>query len=69
LATRSRVVEIRDRSARWGASHSDIGNALASSNLWWYRTVKASLVYQNVVSGRDAEIAAALSELAATESH
>jgi hypothetical protein len=42
---------------------------LASSNLWWYRTVKASLVYQNVVSGRDAEIAAALSELAATESH
>lgn len=30
-----------------------------------HRTVKASLIYQNVVSGRDAEIAAALSELAA----
>lgn len=29
-----------------------------------HRTVKASLVYQSVVSGRDAEIAAALSELA-----
>lgn len=29
-----------------------------------HRTVKASLVYQQVVSGRDAEIAAALSELA-----
>ena len=32
-----------------------------------HRTVKASLIYQSVVSGRDAEIAAALSELAATE--
>jgi integrase len=33
-----------------------------------HRTVKASLIYQSVVSGRDAEVAAALSELAATES-
>jgi integrase len=32
-----------------------------------HRTVKASLVYQEVVSGRDAEIAAALSELATSE--
>jgi integrase len=31
-----------------------------------HRTVKASLIYQQVVSGRDAEIAAALSELAAS---
>jgi len=31
-----------------------------------HRTVKTSLVYQSVVSGRDAEIAAALSELATT---
>jgi integrase len=33
-----------------------------------HRTVKASLIYQSVVSGRDAEIAAALSELAASSS-
>jgi hypothetical protein len=34
-----------------------------------HRTVKASLIYQNVVSGRDAEIAAALSEFSASKSH
>jgi hypothetical protein len=33
-----------------------------------HRTHKASLTYQSVVSGRDAEIAAALSELATAES-
>jgi integrase len=33
-----------------------------------HRTVKAALIYQAVVSGRDAEIAAALSELAAGKS-
>ena len=32
-----------------------------------HRTVKASLIYQSVVSGRDAEIAAALSQLATAE--
>jgi hypothetical protein len=32
-----------------------------------HRTVKASLIYQQVVSGRDAEIAAKLSELAAAD--
>jgi integrase len=34
-----------------------------------HRTVKASLIYQSVVSGRDAEVAAALSELATAETH
>ena len=32
-----------------------------------HSTVKASLIYQQVVSGRDAEIAAALSELAKSD--
>ena len=52
-----------------GTQTARVATLAETMNRLGHRTVKASLVYQNVVSGRDAEIAAALSELAATESH
>lgn len=48
-----------------GTMTARVGNLAESMQRLGHSTVKASLLYQQVVSGRDAEIAAALSELAA----
>ena len=48
-----------------GTQVARVGNLAESMARLGHSTVKASLLYQQVVSGRDAEIAAALSELAA----
>jgi integrase len=50
-----------------GTQVARVGNLLESMARLGHSTVKASLLYQQVVSGRDAEIAAALSELAAVD--
>lgn len=47
-----------------GTMTARVGNLAESMARLGHSTVKASLLYQQVVSGRDAEIAAALSELA-----
>jgi integrase len=47
-----------------GTQVARVGNLPESMARLGHSTVKASLIYQSVVSGRDAEIAAALSELA-----
>lgn len=47
-----------------GTQIARVGNLVESMQRLGHSTVKASLIYQQVVSGRDAEIAAALSELA-----
>ena len=47
-----------------GTQVARVGNLTESMARLGHSTVKASLIYQSVVSGRDAEIAAALSELA-----
>lgn len=43
---------------------AQVGNLVESMRRLGHSTVKASLIYQERVNGRDAEIAAALSELA-----
>lgn len=48
-----------------GTQTARVGNLVETMGRLGHSTVKASLVYQGVVSGRDAEIATALSELAA----
>ncbi len=48
-----------------GTQVARVGNLAESMQRLGHSTVKASLIYQSVVSGRDAEIAAALSVLAA----
>jgi integrase len=47
-----------------GTQVARVGNLAESMQRLGHSTVKASLIYQSVVSGRDAEIAAALSKLA-----
>jgi len=47
-----------------GTQTARVGNLTESMARLGHSTVKASLLYQQVVSGRDAEMAAALSELA-----
>lgn len=47
-----------------GTQVARVGNLVETMHRLGHSTVKASLLYQQVVSGRDAEIAAALSELA-----
>ena len=50
-----------------GTMASRVGNLRETMARLGHTTVKAAMVYQNEVTGRDAEIAAALSELATTE--
>jgi integrase len=50
-----------------GTQVARVGDLAESMARLGHSTVKASLLYQQVVSGRDAEIAAALSKLAAAE--
>jgi integrase len=47
-----------------GTQAARVGNLVETMGRLGHSTVKASLVYQGIVSGRDAEIAEALSELA-----
>lgn len=49
-----------------GTQTARVGNLAETMSRLGHSTVKASLLYQQVVSGRDAEIATALSELAAS---
>jgi hypothetical protein len=44
-----------------------VGNLAESMQRLGHSTVRASLLYQQVVSGRDAEVAAALSALAVAQ--
>jgi integrase len=50
-----------------GTQTARVGNLVETMGRLGHSTVKASLIYQGVVSGRDAEIAEALSELAAID--
>ena len=50
-----------------GTQTARVGNLAESMVRLGHSTVKAAMLYQGIVSGRDAEIAAALSELAAAE--
>jgi integrase len=47
-----------------GTQIARVGNLAESMQRIGHSTVRASLIYQSVVSGRDAEVAVALSELA-----
>lgn len=47
-----------------GTQTARVGNLVETMGRLGHSTVKASLIYQQIVSGRDAEVAAALSELA-----
>jgi integrase len=50
-----------------GTQTARVGNLVETMGRLGHSTVKASLIYQGIVSGRDAEIAEALSELAAID--
>jgi len=58
-------VRIHDLRHFAGTQVARVGNLVETMNHLGHSTVSASLRYQHQVSGRDAEIAAALSELAA----
>lgn len=47
-----------------GTQAARVGNLVETMGRLGHTTVKASLIYQQIVSGRDAQVAAALSELA-----
>lgn len=47
-----------------GTQAARVGNLVETMGRLGHSTVRASLIYQQIVSGRDAEVAAALSELA-----
>ena len=49
-----------------GTQTARVGNLVETMGRLGHSTVKASLIYQGIVSGRDAEIADALSKLADT---
>lgn len=50
-----------------GTQAARVGNLVETMGRLGHSTVRASLIYQQIVSGRDAEVAAALSELARTD--
>lgn len=50
-----------------GTQTARVANLAETMSRLGHKTVKASLIYQSVISGRDAEIAAALSELATSK--
>jgi integrase len=58
-------VRIHDLRHFAGTQTARVGNLVETMGRLGHSTVKASLIYQGVVSGRDAEIAQALSALAA----
>jgi integrase len=58
-------VRIHDLRHFSGTMTARVGNLVETMGRLGHSTVQASLIYQQIVSGRDAEIAAALSELAA----
>lgn len=57
-------VRVHDLRHFAGTQAARVGNLVETMGRLGHSTVKASLIYQQVVSGRDAEIAAALSKLA-----
>jgi integrase len=62
------TMRVHDLKHYAGTMTAKVASVAETMHRLGHRTVKASLVYQNVVSGRDAEIAPALSELATAES-
>ncbi|MDO2354676.1 tyrosine-type recombinase/integrase [Mycobacterium avium] len=52
-----------------GTQAARVGNLVETMGRLGHTTIKASLIYQGIVSGRDAEIAAALSALAAPDAN
>ncbi len=60
-------VRIHDLRHFAGTQTARVGNLVETMGRLGHSTVRASLIYQGIVSGRDAEVAAALSELAAAE--
>ena len=50
-----------------GTTTARVGNLVETMGRLGHSTVKASLLYQQIVSGRDAEVAEALSKLAGGE--
>jgi integrase len=61
-------VRVHDLRHFAGTQVARVGNLAESMARLGHSTVKASLIYQGIVNGRDAEIAAALSELARGDS-
>lgn len=57
-------VHIHDLRHYAGTQAARVGNLVESMNRLGHSTAKASLIYQSMVSGRDAELAVALSKLA-----
>jgi integrase len=62
-------VRIHDLRHFAGTQAARVGNLVETMGRLGHSTVTASLRYQHMVSGRDAEVAAALSELAAQAGH
>ncbi len=62
IGKRVRIHDLRHAS---GTMAAQVGNLTETMARLGHSTVKASLLYQQVASGRDAEVAAALSDLAA----
>ena len=62
-------VRIHDLRHFAGTQAARVGNLVETMARLGHSTVKASLIYQGIVSGRDAEVAAALSELATQAGH
>ena len=59
-----RGVRVHDLRHFAGTQAARVGNLVETMGRLGHSTVKASLIYQQIVSGRDAEVAAALSRLA-----
>jgi integrase len=59
-------VRIHDLRHFAGTQAARVGNLVETMQRLGHSTAKASLIYQQIVSGRDRELAAALSKLAAT---
>ena len=56
-------VRVHDLRHFAGTQTARVGNLVETMGRLGHSTVKASLIYQSIVSGRDVEIAAALSKL------
>jgi integrase len=61
-------VRIHDLRHFAGTMSARVGNLVETMNRLGHRTPKASLIYQSMVNGRDAEVADQLSALATSES-
>jgi hypothetical protein len=60
-------VRVHDLRHFAGSQTARVGNLVERCSGWGHSTVKASLIYQQMVNGRDVEVAEGLSALATTK--